>query len=273
MPMVPRDPGRPPSARVVFRIMVRLQKFLADAGVASRREAEKMIVAGRIRVDGKVVQTLGSRVDPAKAEVSVDDTPVRVRRKIYIALNKPPGFLCTRRDPEDRRVVSDLLPPEWSHLFTVGRLDRESEGLLFLTNDGDFSLRLTHPRYGIRKRYRVWVEGRVDAGHVEAFLKGVQDGEDLLKADRVRVVSANNSHSEVEIELSQGKNREVRRLFESIDRPVGRLQRVQIGPIPLGQMPVGRWRVLTPQEVKSILRHPSEDRNLNPRSAKPAPRS
>lgn len=232
-----------------------------------------MIVAGRIRVDGKVVQTLGTRVDPAKAEVSVDDTPVRVRRKIYIALNKPPGFLCTRRDPEDRRVVSDLLPPEWGHLFTVGRLDRESEGLLFLTNDGDFSLRLTHPRYGIRKCYRVWVEGRVDAGHVGAFLKGVQDGEDLLKADRVRVVSANNSHSEVEIELSQGKNREVRRLFESIDRPVGRLQRVQIGPIPLGQMPVGRWRVLTPQEVKSILRHPSEDRNLNPRLAKPAPRS
>ena len=232
-----------------------------------------MIVAGRIRVDGQVVQTLGTRVDPAKAEVSVDDTPVRVRRKIYIALNKPPGFLCTRRDPEDRRVVSDLLPPEGGHLFTVGRLDRESEGLLFLTNDGDFSLRLTHPRYGIRKCYRVWVEGRVDAGHVGAFLKGVQDGEDLLKADRVRVVSANNSHSEVEIELSQGKNREVRRLFESIDRPVGRLQRVQIGPIPLGQMPVGRWRVLTPQEVKSILRHPSEDRNLNPRSAKPAPRS
>lgn len=232
-----------------------------------------MIVAGRIRVDGKVVQTLGTRVDPAKAEVSVDDTPVRVRRKIYIALNKPPGFLCTRRDPEDRRVVSDLLPPEWGHLFTVGRLDRESEGLLFLTNDGDFSLRLTHPRYGIRKCYRVWVEGRIDTGHVGAFLKGVQDGEDLLKADRVRVVSANNSHSEVEIELSQGKNREVRRLFESIDRPVGRLQRVQIGPIPLGQMPVGRWRVLTPQEVKSILRHPSEDGNLIPRSAKPAPRS
>jgi len=232
-----------------------------------------MIVAGRIRVDGKVVQTLGTRVDPAKAEVSVDDTPVRVRRKIYIALNKPPGFLCTRRDPEDRRVVSYLLPSEWGHLFTVGRLDRESEGLLFLTNDGDFSLRLTHPRYGIRKRYRVWVEGRVDAGHVEAFLKGVQDGEDFLKADRVRIVSANNSHSEVEIELSQGKNREVRRLFESIDRPVGRLQRVQIGPIPLGQMPIGRWRVLTPQEVKSILRHPSEDRSLIPRSAKPAPRS
>ena len=106
MPMVPRDPGRPPSARVVFRIMVRLQKFLADAGVASRREAEKLIVAGRIRVDGKVVQTLGSRVDPAKAEVSVDDTPVRVRRKIYIALNKPPGFLCTRRDPGVRGCCS-----------------------------------------------------------------------------------------------------------------------------------------------------------------------
>jgi len=117
------------------------------------------------------------------------------------------------------------------------------------------------------------VEGRVDAGHVDSFLKGIQDGEDFLKADRVRILSANNSHSVVELELSQGKNREVRRLFESIDRPVGRLQRVQIGPIPLGQMPPGRWRVLTPQEVKSILRHPSEDRSLNGRSAKPAPRS
>lgn len=234
--------------------MVRLQKYLADAGVASRRESEQLILDGKVKVNGVTVRLLGTKVTPIHDTVSVDNRPVKPRRKIYVALNKPPGFVCTRRDPEDRQVVSDLLPKEWGHLFTVGRLDRESEGLLLLTNDGDFSLRLTHPRYGIRKIYRVWVEGRVEPADCERFTKGIKDGGDFLKAERVRILSANNSHSSVEVELTQGKNREIRRLFDFIQRPVERLQRIQIGPVKLGQLPVARWRVLGDVEVKSLLK-------------------
>lgn len=237
--------------------MIRLQKFLADAGVASRRQSEQLISAGQVRVNGEVVRLLGTKVDPARDNVSVDNREVRVRRKLYVALHKPPGFVCTRRDPQDRQVVADLLPKEWGHLFTVGRLDRESEGLLFLTNDGEFSLHLTHPRYGVRKKYQVVVAGRVDARDTAAFLRGIPHEGELLKAERVRILSANNSHSTVELELTQGKNREVRRLFERIGRPVEKLKRIQIGPVQLGQLPPGRWRVLSNTEVKSLLRAPA----------------
>ncbi|MBL9175392.1 MAG: rRNA pseudouridine synthase [Verrucomicrobiales bacterium] len=233
---------------------VRLQKFLADAGIASRRAAERLITSGQVSVNGRTADELGIRVDPARDSVSVDGRPVRARRKLYVALNKPVGFLCTRRDPAERRIVTDLLPKEWSHLFPVGRLDRDSEGLLFLTNDGDFSLRLTHPRYGITKRYRVIAVGRVTLDQVASFTQGVQHEGETLRAERVKIVSANASHSLVEMDLRQGKNHEVRRLFESIGRPVESLRRVQIGPIKLGQLPVGRWRVLTEAEVKSLLR-------------------
>lgn len=237
--------------------MIRLQKFLADAGVASRRESERLISDGKVRVNGEIVRVLGTKVDPAHDTVAVDNKEVRVRRKIYVALHKPAGFLCSRKDPKDRMIVSELLPKEWAHLFTVGRLDRESEGLIFLTNDGEFSLHLTHPRYGIRKKYVVRVVGRVESRDTEVFLRGVKDGQDFLKAERVHIVSANNSHSTVEVDLIQGKNREIRRLFDIINRPVERLVRIQIGPIKLGQLPVGKWRVLSDTEVKSLLRPPA----------------
>ncbi|HRI12195.1 MAG TPA: pseudouridine synthase [Verrucomicrobiota bacterium] len=233
--------------------MIRLQKFLADSGLASRRESERFISDGRVAVNGEVVRVLGTKVNPAADTITVEGKEVRPRRKIYVVLHKPAGFVCTRRDPRDRKVVADLLPAEWAHLFTVGRLDRESEGLLFLTNDGDFSLRLTHPRYGVRKKYRVLAAGRVEPRDTEIFLRGVKHEGEFLRADSVRIINANNSHSTVELELSQGKNREVRRLFDIIGRPVERLQRVQVGPIKLGQLPAGRWRVLTESEIKSLL--------------------
>ncbi|MFO1461964.1 MAG: pseudouridine synthase [Verrucomicrobiota bacterium] len=233
---------------------MRLQKFLADAGIASRRAAERLITSGQVSVNGRTESELGVRVNPAHDAISVDGRPVRARRKLYVALNKPVGFLCTRRDPAERRIVTDLLPKEWSHLFPVGRLDRDSEGLLFLTNDGDFSLRLTHPRYGITKRYRVITVGRVTQEQVASFTRGVQHEGETLRAERVKIISANASHSLVEMDLRQGKNHEVRRLFESIGHPVESLRRVQIGSIKLGQLPTGRWRVLTAAEVKSLLR-------------------
>jgi len=233
--------------------LVRLQKFLADAGVASRRASEKLITEGRVTVNGAVVDALGFKVEPGAVVVSVDGRAVRLRRKAYVALNKPRGVLCTRSDPEGRTTVMDLLPREWGGLFPVGRLDLDSEGLLFLTNDGQFSLRLTHPRYGVRKQYVAIIEGRVGEAELGRFTAGIEDDGEVLKAERVRIVQANNSHSTVELELAQGRNREVRRLFAALGHEVVELRRTQVGSVRLGELPTGKWRVLSAAEVKSLL--------------------
>src|SRR5438270_741325 len=142
--------------------MVRLQKFLAEAGVASRRASEQVIREGRVSVNGETVTELGSKVDPGHDRVVVDGKPVKSKRKIYIALNKPRGLVCSKKDELARPTIYELLPKEWGHLNSVGRLDFNSEGLIFLTNDGEFSLHLTHPRYGVHKKYVAMVEGRVE---------------------------------------------------------------------------------------------------------------
>lgn len=233
--------------------MVRLQKFLAEAGVASRRASEQVIREGRVSVNGRTVTELGTKIDPAHDKVSVDGRSLKPKRKLYIALNKPPGYICTRRDPESRQIISELLPPEWSNLVPVGRLDCASEGLIFLTNDGDFCLRMTHPRYGVRKKYKVTIEGGVDEDFAERLVKGVVHEGERLKAERARVLASGHSTSLLEIELAEGKNRELRRMFEVFDRRVIKLQRVQIGPIKLGELRLGRWRTLTDSEIKSLL--------------------
>ncbi len=224
--------------------------------MASRRASERLIVNGLVEVNGRIVKELGTKVDPLHDEVKVEGRTLKFKRKLYLALNKPRGILTTRADELGRRIVTDLLPPEWAHLHPVGRLDRDSEGLIFLTNDGDFTLRLTHPRYGVRKCYRAIVEGRVEPVMLRRFTSGIEHEGETLKAERARIVDANNSHSIVELELAEGKNREVRRLFESQNLLVERLQRTQIGPIRLGELPVGKWRTLTPAEVNALLKPP-----------------
>ena len=233
--------------------MVRLQKYLADAGVASRRAGEQMMVAGRVAVSGRTVQELGARIEPGHDQVTLDGIPVRARRKIYLALNKPPGLVCSRQDEFDRPRIYDLLPKEWGHLHSVGRLDYNSEGLIFLTNDGEFSLRLTHPRYGVRKKYLATVEGKVEAEMLRRFTQGVSFEGERFKAEHARLVSASQAQSVVELELAEGKYREVRRLFESQGRTVKRLQRIQIGKIKLGELRPGKWRTLTDVEIKSLM--------------------
>jgi len=233
--------------------MVRLQKFLADAGLASRRASEQIIVAGRVEVNGQTVQVLGTKIDPARDRVTVDGAAVRLRRKLYVALNKPRGYLCSRRDPAKRRTIGDLLPKEWNNLYPVGRLDYDSEGLILLTNDGDFCLQLTHPRYGIRKKYLATVEGRVEPKILNQFTRGLVHEGERLKAEKARLLSANNSHSVVELELAEGKYREVRRLFELRGLAVSHLRRTQIGRVKLGELPVGKWRTLTEPEIKTLL--------------------
>jgi pseudouridine synthase len=233
--------------------LTRLQKFLADAGVASRRASEKLILDGEIQVNGQVIRQLGTKVDPIADKIAVRGDLVRPRKKVYLALNKPPGYLCTRKDPGQRKTVHELLPKEWAGLFTVGRLDQDSQGLLLLTNDGDFSLKITHPRYGTRKHYLVDVEGKFQPATCQVLKAGIVDEGERLFAREVRIVRSSNRQSHLEIELDEGKYREVRRLLESVGHPVLRLCRTQIGALKLGQLPEGRWRFLSPTEVKSLL--------------------
>lgn len=241
------------AAAFAFIVSLRLQKFLADAGVASRRAAERLIAQGHVEVNGEPVRVLGSKVDPDRDTVRVDGKLVKPLRKLYIALHKPRGFLSTRSDELGRQPLADLLPSEWAHLHPVGRLDRDSEGLIFMTNDGDFTLKLTHPRFGVRKQYRAIVEGRVQPQMLRRFMEGIEHEGETLQAARARLVDANNSHSIVELELAEGKNREVRRLFETQNLIVARLQRTQIGPIRLAELPVGKWRALSSAEIKSLM--------------------
>jgi len=233
--------------------VVRLQKFLAEAGVASRRAGEQIILAGRVAVNGEIVRRLGAKVDPLHDRVTVDHQPVRAKRKLYVALHKPRGCVCSRKDEFNRPTVYGLLPKEWTGLYSVGRLDYDTEGLLFLTNDGEFALRLTHPRYAVRKKYEVTVEGRVAVEMLARLTRGVFYQGEKLKAEKARLISSSLSRSRVELELTEGKNREVRRLFESQGATVKRLKRMQVGKIKLGELKPGKWRTLTEPEIHSLL--------------------
>ena len=203
-------------------------------------------------VNGSVVRLLGSKVDPERDRVTVDARPVHVKKLVYVALNKPPGCVCSRKDELGRPTIYELLPREWETVQSVGRLDYFSEGLIFLTNDGQFALRLTHPRYGVRKKYLVNVEGEVTPAMIDLFKRGIFHEGERLRALGGRIISHNRAKSVVEIELGEGKNREVRRLFESQALTVRKLQRTQIGKIRLGELKPGKWRTLNPAEVKTL---------------------
>ena len=233
--------------------MVRLQKFLADAGVASRRTGEQFILEGRVKVNGQVVSLLGSKVDPDRDQVAVDGKVVRPKNLVYVALNKPVGCVCSRKDELGRSTIYELLPREWETVQSVGRLDYNSEGLIFLTNDGQFALRLTHPRYGIRKKYLATVEGAVTPAMMQLFKQGIFHEGERLKALSAKIISGTRAKSVVELELGEGKNREVRRLFESQAVTVKKLQRTQIGKIKLGELKPGKWRTLNAVEIKTLI--------------------
>jgi 23S rRNA pseudouridine2605 synthase len=232
--------------------VVRLQKFLADAGVASRRAGEQYILEGRVAVNGQTVRLLGSKVDPDHDRVAVDGKLLRARKLIYAALNKPPGCVCSRNDEHNRPTIYELIPREWNTVQSVGRLDYNSEGLIFLTNDGQFALRLTHPRYGVRKKYLATVDGEVTPEMLHLFERGVYHEGERLHALAARMISGTRGRSVVELELGEGKNREVRRLFESQALTVRKLQRTQIGRIRLGELKPGKWRALNAAEIKTL---------------------
>jgi 16S rRNA pseudouridine516 synthase len=229
----------------------RLQKLIAAAGICSRRTAEDLLREGRVEVNGAVAG-LGDRADPARDGIRLDGQPLRAAaRPLTLLLNKPSGVLCTCHDPRGRPTVLDLLPPELRHgpgLHPVGRLDADSRGALLLSNDGGLTLRLTHPRYGHRKTYRVWVEGRPSDHTLRRWRLGVPlDGRDSLPVD-LRVLAHERGATQLELVLREGRNRQIRRSAECLGHPVLDLQRVAIGPLRLADLPEGRWRRLLPRE-------------------------
>jgi 23S rRNA pseudouridine2605 synthase len=236
-------------------VLIRLQKFLAEAGVGSRRQCEQLIQQGKILVNGQPVTTLGTRVDPDSDRVTVGSQPVAAERKVYVAINKPAGVLCTNRDTHGRKRVLDLMPASLPRLYTVGRLDQDTEGLLFLTNDGTFSLRLTHPRYKMRKTYLVEVEGQLKSAEIARLLKGICSDGQMLRAEKISQVRPRHDFTELRLVLAEGKKRQIRRMMAAVGHPVRRLVRMAIGPINLGDLKTGQWRYLTDEEIHRLQSH------------------
>lgn len=232
---------------------VRIQKYLSDAGACSRRAGEKLVEQGRVAINGKVIFKPGTPVLPLVDNVTLDGNEVKKKTRRHVAVHKPRGVVSTKSDEMGRSILSDLLPQEWGDLYPVGRLDRESEGLILMTNDGDFCLKVTHPRYGVIKKYRVTVKGKVENRDLKPLIKGMRVGDDILKAHACKVLAKDFAGSLLEIELAEGKNREIRRMMKQLNLKIENLRRIQIGPISIGDLKPGKWRVLQPSEVSSLM--------------------
>ncbi|HKK28596.1 MAG TPA: pseudouridine synthase [Gemmatimonadota bacterium] len=233
---------------------MRLQKFLSRAGVASRRASEDLIRQGRVRVDGRVVTEMGSRVDPERSVVTVDGERVETSPLRWVALHKQPGYLCTRSDPSGRPTVYDLLPADMGELFHVGRLDYMSEGLLLLTNQGDLAHRLLHPSSGVEKRYEVGLVDPAPPGLARRLLEGVELGDGPASADAASLLPGGEGEEGpvVLVTLHEGRNREIRRMMDAVGARIRYLRRKAFGPIELGDLPPGAWRELAPDEVAAL---------------------
>jgi len=240
---------------------VRLQKFLSRAGVASRRAAERMMADGRVRVNGRPATEMGTSVDPDRDRVEVDGRPVQLAETEWVAIHKPRGYITTRHDPQGRRTIYELVPQEFDGLFYVGRLDYDSEGLLLLTNAGDVANAMTHPSHEVEREYRVHLDAPLDDAAARRLLDGVELEDGLAQAKRLKTMeprtrgpSGGPMDYRVRIVLTEGRNREVRRMFDEVGHPVRRLVRVRYGPIQLGALGRGEWRKLEAGEVAELRR-------------------
>ena len=244
--------------------MERLNKVLAHAGVGSRRHCDELIAAGRVSVGGQTVRQLGAKVEPG-LDVRVDDQPIRSETRVYWLVNKPRGVLCTNHDPAGRPLAVDLVPKVHERVYTVGRLDEDSEGMLLLTNDGDLANRLMHPRFGVEKTYLVQVAGTPSHDDVGKLLRGVWLSDGHVRARRVKRLRKQGESTWLEIALSEGKNREIRRMLAKLGHKVMRLKRLAIGTVRLGHLKAGKSRRLSPHEV-AALRHAAARRDRKERA-------
>ncbi len=236
-------------------MLVRIQKLMSQSGIASRRKCEEFIKAGRVTVNGKKVTELGSKANPESDQIELDGQPIIIQsKKIYLILNKPIGYLTTISDPQNRPNIITLLEGLEQRVFPVGRLDFKSEGLLILTNDGDLSQRLTHPKHKIEKEYLIWCQGKVNKKDEQKLAHGIKlDGKLTLPA-QVKIIDRHLNETLISLTIKEGRKRQIRRMMEIISHPVKRLVRVRIGPIKLGRLKPGHWRHLKPNEVSALLK-------------------
>ena len=233
--------------------MERIQKILAKAGIASRREAEKMILEGRVMVNGTVIDALSFKADPAKDHIKVDGKRLpRFESKIALLMNKPRGYLSTVQDPQGRPTVMDLLKKVRGRIYPVGRLDFDAEGLLIFTNDGDLANLLTHPRFSIPRTYLAKVSGTPDEKKVSRLKRGILLEDGRAKAVYILVLQQGEKNSWVRVVVTEGRNHLVKRMFKAIGHPVLKLKRVGFGSLQLGTLPSGQFRYLTPEEIEKL---------------------
>jgi len=228
---------------------VRLNRFLAAAGVGSRRKCDELIAAGRVTINGRVCTNFSAQPDE-RDHVKADGKLVHLERAMTIALHKPAGFVSSRSDPNARDTIFDLLPPKFPRLFNIGRLDAQSEGLLLLTNDGNFAQQLTHPRFKIEKEYEVTLDRQWDREHAQKFLRGI-----FLDGQRAQIARIHSiGPTRLRVVLRQGINQQIRRIFYAVGYEVKRLVRVRIGNLRLGDLPQGQWRALSKTELDALKR-------------------
>ncbi len=233
---------------------IRLNKFIALSGLTSRRKADTLIEEGRVEVNGKVVTKLGTLVDPYKDKVKVDGRIVAPPKKdVYLAFNKPKGYVTTMDDELGRKSIATLFYNFPVRIFPVGRLDMDTEGLLFLTNDGEFSYIVTHPKFNIEKEYKVWAEGKVTEEDLKKLKKGVFIDGKIVRPKMIEILKHDRKNTMIRVIITEGRKREIRRMFHHIGHKVERLIRIRIGPVKLGDLRSGKYRDLTPSEVEWFL--------------------
>lgn len=249
--------------------MIRLNKWMADAGVGSRRNCDELILRGRVTVNGIKVNELGVKIDPTH-KVTVDGKLIKPQKHVYWVVNKPKGYLCTNYDPGGRPIVLDLIPHVEERVYTVGRLDDASEGLILLTNDGDLAQKLTHPSFGIRKTYVVLVAGITTDEELTRMTTGVKLSEGIARAVHVERLAKQGNASLLKIILSEGKNREIRRMLAKLGHKVMELRRVAIGPIKIDRLKRGKCRRLGEMELQA-LRRLAEGKEVGKKPTAPRP--
>jgi 23S rRNA pseudouridine2605 synthase len=249
----------------------RLHKYLAHCGIASRRECESLIEEGRVEVNGSVVRKLGTTVDPDADSIRVDGEPVRAEKKVYYLVHKPRGYLCTNSDDRGRARVIDLVPED-RRIYTVGRLDEDSEGLILLTNDGTLANVITHPRYEVDKTYKLLIRGTVDPESIDKIETGVWLSDGKTAPAHVRRISKKGPNTLATVTLWEGRNRELRRIFAKVGLRVQTLTRTAIGPLKLEGMPKGAWRRVHPRELAFAFARLKPDWKATARKQARAPR-
>lgn len=235
--------------------MERLQKIIAQAGIASRRKSEELILSGKVEVNGEVVTELGTKANPDEDIITVNGRPIRSEKKIYVMLNKPKGVITSASDPEGRKIVSDYLKGIKERVYPVGRLDYDTEGLLLLTNDGEFAHLLTHPKHHVPKTYLATVKGVPHGTALDQLRKGIMLDDGMTHPAEVEYkdVDTDKKEAVISITIHEGRNRQVRRMFEAINHPVTRLKRISFGGLLLQNLKRGLYRHLTKEEINNLM--------------------